>query len=474
MIDALALNNVSIVDPRNGELAHDMSILIDNGRIVRVTPAGTVQQGASVKQVDAHNQFAVPGYNDMHVHALIEKNPSAGLALMLACGITGFRQMAGTPQLLEKRAAGQLPLSGGTPALLAMPGEILTPFSAGTPEAAVRTVRKQKAEGVDFIKVGMASPAAFFAALAECRELGLPFVGHLQEGVDAAKAAKGGMRSIEHLGPRDTILISCSTDEAELRQEIARLPGLKAPPFKIPFMGLVMAVFLQRLIINPLHGTKPDIARLRRILATFDEDKCRQIAEVFVANGTWQAPTLIRERTMELGDAPEYLNDPNLRYMPAKTVESWRKVARAFTAEFSPEARATFKELYTLQLKLTQVFDTVGVRMLAGSDACGAGWVIPGFSLHQEFDALESAGVSPLHVLQMTTSNPAEFLGKTSQMGAVEAGKNADIVLLGANPLDSVQNLHSIAGVVRAGCYYSRAELDALKSSVEAHQGRFN
>jgi imidazolonepropionase-like amidohydrolase len=100
--------------------------------------------------------------------------------------------------------------------------------------------------------------------------------------------------------------------------------------------------------------------------------------------------------------------------------------------------------------------------------------VIPGFSLHQEFDALESAGVSPLHVLQMTTSNPAEFLGKTSQMGAVEAGKNADIVLLGANPLDSVQNLHSIAGVVRAGCYYSRAELDALKSSVEAHQGRFN
>ena len=80
MIEALALNNVSIVDPRNGELAHDMSILIDNGRIVRVTPAGTVQQGASVKQVDAHHQFAVPGYNDMHVHALIEKNPSAGLA----------------------------------------------------------------------------------------------------------------------------------------------------------------------------------------------------------------------------------------------------------------------------------------------------------------------------------------------------------------------------------------------------------
>jgi imidazolonepropionase-like amidohydrolase len=68
----------------------------------------------------------------------------------------------------------------------------------------------------------------------------------------------------------------------------------------------------------------------------------------------------------------------------------------------------------------------------------------------------------------MTTLNPAEFLSRTGTMGSVDIGKNADIVLLDGNPVESVQNLHTIFGVVRAGFYYSRADLEALRSKTKS------
>ena len=103
--------------------------------------------------------------------------------------------------------------------------------------------------------------------------------------------------------------------------------------------------------------------------------------------------------------------------------------------------------------------------MLAGTDYGGA-LVIPGIALHQEFDLLARAGLNPLKVLQMTTFDGARFLGREAEMGTVEAGKNADLVLLERNPLESVANLHSIAGVVRAGRYYPRQALELIKQNV--------
>ena len=97
--------------------------------------------------------------------------------------------------------------------------------------------------------------------------------------------------------------------------------------------------------------------------------------------------------------------------------------------------------------------------MMVGTDGGGQ---VPGQSIHQEFDELAKAGLSPLKILQMTTLNPAEFLDRTATMGSIDLGKNADIVLLDGNPVESVQSLHRISGVVRAGFYYSRADLDAL------------
>jgi imidazolonepropionase-like amidohydrolase len=104
--------------------------------------------------------------------------------------------------------------------------------------------------------------------------------------------------------------------------------------------------------------------------------------------------------------------------------------------------------------------------MMTGTD--GGSMMAPGLTLRQEFAELAKAGLSPLKILQMTTINPAQYLGRQDTMGTVATGYNADLVVLDANPLDDVKNLHRIDAVVRAGAHFSAAELTALKARVSA------
>jgi imidazolonepropionase-like amidohydrolase len=104
--------------------------------------------------------------------------------------------------------------------------------------------------------------------------------------------------------------------------------------------------------------------------------------------------------------------------------------------------------------------------MLAGSDL--GGWLIHGFSLHQEFHEPVAAGLSPLEILQMTTLNAAEFLGRQSTLGAVEEGKSANLVVLNANPLETVSNLDRISAVLLKGRYFSESALEQLKREAAA------
>ena len=168
---------------------------------------------------------------------------------------------------------------------------------------------------------------------------------------------------------------------------------------------------------------------------------------------------MVRLRTQELADSPEYLSDPAFPYIRAESLKEWREVTDKFH-KLPPATHATDQEEYRHQLVLTKLFDDAGVRMMVGTDGGGQS---PGQSIHQEFDELGKAGLPPFKILQMTTSYPAEFLGRTATMGSIEVGKNADIVLLNGNPVESIQNLHSISGVVRAGFYYSHDDLDALR-----------
>jgi hypothetical protein len=407
----------------------------------------------------------------MHAHVLNVDDPTNDLALMLANGITGWRQMAGSSEILKERRNGTLPMSGIQPELLATPGSLITVLNAGTPADGIATVKQEKAEGADFIKMILVSEPTFDAVQKESTKLGLPMVGHLPPGVDIHAASKGGMKSIEHLGGGTGLMIGCSRDERAMRAEIEKAALFQGFGYKllflVPFKDKLMQLATPKIVTDPdLLLGPPTIAEMRRIIDTFDEEKCKRLAAELVANGTWQVPTLIRDKTSMLAAAPEFLNDPNVRYMSPADTKLWRDTEQKFVQKFSAGDRRTLRDFYGLHLKVVSIFEAAGVPMMTGDDAVGAIWVVPGFAMHQEFDEFAKAGVSPLHILQDATLKPAEFLGRTASMGSVDAGKNADLVLLDGNPVEDAANLHKIDGVVRGGFYFSAADLAAMKRKV--------
>lgn len=104
--------------------------------------------------------------------------------------------------------------------------------------------------------------------------------------------------------------------------------------------------------------------------------------------------------------------------------------------------------------------------MLVGSDTVGAGWVVPGGSFHREIDELASAGLSAKRILKMATFDAAVFAGTTESTGSVSVGALADLTVLAADPTTDPSNLHAVAGVVRNGQWFSKAELDQIKDTI--------
>jgi hypothetical protein len=455
----LVLTGVTIVDTHDGKLQHNMTIAIDKGKITRIGPAGNVVASPPVQTVDGRGKYVVPGFLDLHAHPLSMSDPEGCLTLLLANGVTGFREMAAWGPMLEARRQGRLMPRIAAPELLEMAGEILTPGNAATPALAVAEVQRQKALGADFIKIIDYSPDVFFAVAAECKRSNIRFIGHLSPTVDVREAARAGMKSIEHMGPRDSILLGCSTDEAALRPvAVQNAPKPPARP-----SGPIPLDVIARSVANPTLSTSAEeYVRYQKVIDTFSDAKCRDLAAHFVASGTWNVPTLIRVRTMAVGDDEQYRNDSNLRYVPTQTRQMWEDVSQQFSAKIAPAQRETLKQLFAACAKMVKPFKDAGVQMMTGSDL-GGGFVVAGFSLHQEFDMLAAAGLSPLDVLQMTTLNGAKFLGREATMGSVAVGKDANLVLLDANPVASVANLHRIAAVVRGGTYHSADALAAMK-----------
>jgi imidazolonepropionase-like amidohydrolase len=465
------MRGTTVVDVRDGSLHRDVDIVVEGVRIASITPTSG-DHPDRVAVIDARGTYAVPGFCDMHAHPLADRRDAEpALRLMLACGVTGFRQMGGSRALLNDRSTGKLMLPADGPALLSMPGEVLLPFNAGSETVALQSVRQQAEAGADFIKVAMVTPDVFFPAQAEAARLGLTTVGHLPVGIDVRAASDGRMRSIEHLGPGVGIVAACCDQQGTIEQAVSERPAPKFPtvprlPFAERLMGMLMAQVLAKVVINPLLLAKPvDAELIADAGQSFNDEKARELAGVFAGDQTWQCPTLIRLRTQQFCDDPAYSDNPNNRFASKRTLKSWRKATEKYRSR--PESmRTAYRSHYGRQLHMVHIFDEEGVKMLAGSDVSGSGWEIPGFALHDEFDQLATAGLTPLRILQMATINAAEFLGTTATSGTVEPGKDADIVLLSANPVESAAHLHEIAGVVRAGRYYSQETLTATVETI--------
>lgn len=468
------LNHVTVVNTRTGVLSPNMAVVIGNGKIVTIASASMVRASGRAQVIDATGKFVVPGYNDMHAHAVNDADAAVTpWPMLVANGITGFRQMSGSPELLARGQRLRQEVAEGkvvAPEPLALVGRLFNMAPDGgragiaTPAAAVQEIRDQKRAGTDFIKVINVSREVFFATAEETKKQKLDLVGHLSYAVSGAEASNAGMKAFEHLGAPGNVLFDCSNDETTVRRGlIAAYQAAQQQPAGPPPTPQEAAQIMARFVATPTFGTSPaEAAMIQRAVDTYSEDRCRKFARLLAKNGTWQPLTLIRLKTMDMPDA--YQNDPNVKYMPPPVRALWRDVLGDFNRLPAP-TRAALRQLYEYDLKMVKMFKEEGVKIVAGDDL-GGGWIVTGFGLHKEFKEMAGAGLTPLEILQTTTIKAAEFLRRTD-MGAVEKGKNADLVLLNANPVAKVENLDEISAVVLKGRYFDRAALDKMMADVE-------
>jgi hypothetical protein len=109
----MVIDGVTIVDTHDGRLTPNRELVLAGGKIARIVPAGTVKATGDALFVDGRGKFAVPGYMDMHAHPLDAPDAADSYALMIANGVTGFRQMSGSPEMLAHRAAGNFACDAG-------------------------------------------------------------------------------------------------------------------------------------------------------------------------------------------------------------------------------------------------------------------------------------------------------------------------------------------------------------------------
>src|SRR6185503_12891646 len=122
--------------------------------------------------------------------------------------------------------------------------------------------------------------------------------------------------------------------------------------------------------------------------------------------------------------------------------------------------------IFQKELELVLAMHRAGVKILAATDAV-VWYVVPGFSLHDELELFVKAGLNSMEALQTATRNPAIYLGLIDEVGTVEKGKKADLVLLEANPLENISNTKRINSVIVNGRLFPRASLDKMLKDAE-------
>lgn len=443
----LAITHVTVIDATGRAPQPDQTVLIEGGRITAVGAASKIKVPKSARTIDASGKFLLPGFWDMHVHvAGVTADPSWSkeilLPLLIANGITGVRDMGGD---LDALLSWQRDSESG--ALLAPHIVACGPFLIGsgrrtveqvpvhTPEAARAAVDKLKTRGANFIKIiSMPSRDAFFAVADESKKQNIPFVGHLPFEISATEASDAGMHSIEHL-LYSGFALSFSSNEAELRPRLVQAEK-----------GGNSAVWEQ-------IAHEAD--------ATYSPEKAAALFQTLKKNGTWVTPTLA---SLDITAHPENWkeDDPLLAYLPRVLTKEWIFSLQDVRMK---QRAAWLARQASNDWKLTGELHKAGVPLLVGSDSLDP-FVIPGDSLHHELAELVRAGFTPMEALQAATQGAARFLGRENELGTVEIGHAADLVLLSANPVEDISNSRKIWAVVRSGGYYDRAALDGMLTHV--------
>lgn len=410
-------------------LLGDRDVLVADRRIARIAPGGSLEAPEAAIVVDAAGRTLMPGLAEMHAHipGPAQRQYAEDILLLYAAhGITTIRGMLGHPWHLELRAA----LAEGSvlgPRLYTS-GPSLNGNSVPDAATAARTVREQRAAGYDFLKLHPGLGREVFAAIAATAdEVGIAFEGHVSDDVGLRLALGARQRAIDHLDGylQDLVAPEC-------------LDGRLAPGFF--GVGLTDCY---------------DPARLPDAVAAT------------VAAGTWMAPTqVLLEQWVDPPDEAALRARPGVRYLPRPVVEQWLRSRASFLGlqGLTPGRAARFTGA---RRSLMAALHEAGVPFLLASDAPQV-FNVPGDSTLAELALYAAIGMTNAEALATGTVNPARYFGAEEIFGTVREGLEADLVLLGGNPLEDLGATRRLEGVMLRGRWLARADLDARLEALAA------
>lgn len=399
------IEHVHVVSMARPGADPDHTVVVVDGKLAAIGPSGTVAIPPGALAIDGRGKYVMPGLVDMHTHT----NLSDGHYILdLASGVTSVREMNGHPYLLRQRAearANRLLIPN-----LYVTGQILA-----------------------------SRPLSWYA--------------HVVTTPDAARAAIRDQRAqgyeaikVHNVVPPEVYDAICAEARAQGLDVVGHIPHETTIARAIACGQRTFEHF--KSYINDRNLT----------LTTEDYVAVTRGAEV------WNTPTFYNYRAHLRGDEARKLvtTAPEMRYVAARERARWLALAdeppRAIQQNVLPMSERIFRDLLAVR-----------ARFLAGTDSGGGyPYHVPGFSLHEELRIMARNGMPVAEVLRTATVEPAIAMRREAELGTLEVGKRADLVLLARNPLESLDSLEAIDGVMVRGIWLSRAALDEMLAALEA------
>ncbi|MGA8035196.1 MAG: amidohydrolase family protein [Candidatus Acidiferrales bacterium] len=411
--ETIALVGGTLIDGTNAPPVADSVVVIEKGRIVGAGPKSAVKIPHGAQKIDVRGKFVLPGLWDMHAHfEQVEWGPiylAAGATTVRDCGnefefITAVRDAVASGHGLGPRLELAGIVDGTGPLAIGV-------ARVDTPEEAKMWVDKYHDAGFQQMKIYSSVKLEELKDVAtEAHRLGMTVTGHIPEGLNAYQAIEAGQDQINHVPYVADIMHASLPDNATRRQraeadahiDVNSAEAEKAIAFLVDH-GTVLDPTLAIFEFETANTSKPP--------ASFEPGVLRVAPE-------------LAEQLVDVGPPPP------------------------------PDVAAIINGAFERDLEIVGALHKAGVPIVAGTDQ-----TVPGFSLYREIELYVQAGFTPLEAIQAATIVPARVMKLDGELGTVETGKRADLIIVGANPLESIHNIRKVESVITNGTMYNCAEL---------------
>ena len=409
----LIIDHVTVIEGTGRAPQPDMAVIIDGAQIAAVTPS-QLAGSEHGRRIDARGKYLIPGLMDVHIHLRGGAQPSgpsakweeasrsealAALASYLYSGVTTVFDAGNRPELI-------LPLRAEERA-----GKILAPRIFATGNA----ITYPGSHG-DRISIGI-SDFEKDKALLDAHIAG--------QQPDMVKL----MMDEEGWGSRPMITL-LTADLAEKVIRYYNQHGIRTTAHTSNEFRALEAIYagVDTLAHVVIQGPVSD-----------------SFVKLMAAKKLPFASTLtIGENYSRLAEHPEYLDQP--LYAASLSIEERNKLKTETRAEYQSRMWTAWMKLMTpVALENVRKIHAAGGVVACGTDQSS------GPAVHRELELLAASGIAPLDVIRIATYNSAVFLGKADQLGSVQPGRLADLVVLNADPGVSIDNAKAIAFVMKNG-----------------------